>query len=161
MFILSLKPLYTFGTKKIIIKVHRFTNNLQGLQKVMVKDFSWNIIPWNALLFEKTLKQLSILDIENYGFILNTCHDTAKRAETRVGFPVIFSRLWWPIEPKFSQVCYFIYKLWYTKCGPLDNTVYRKCPMALTKCHGFPSWLSFNPFVFLLLQIVADTLKQL
>ena len=25
----------------------------------------------------------------------------------------------------------FIYKLWYTKCGPLDNTVYRKCPMAL------------------------------
>ena len=97
----------------------------------MVKDFSWNIIPWNALLFEKTLKQLSILDIENYGFILNTCHDTAKRAETRVGFPVIFSRLRWPIEPKFSQVCYFIYKLWYTKCGPLDNTVYRKCPMAL------------------------------
>ena len=47
------------------------------------------------------------------------------------GFPVIFSRLQWPIEPKFSQVCYFIYKLWYTKCGPWDNTVYRKCPMAL------------------------------
>ena len=98
----------------------------------MVKDFSWNIIPWNALLFEKTLKQLSILDIENNGFILNTCHDTAKRAETRVGFPVIFSRLRWPIEPKFSQVCYFIYKLWYTKCGPLDNTVYR---VALTVNH--------------------------
>ena len=38
-------------------QVHRFTNNLQGLLKVMVKDFSWNIIPWNALLFEKTLKQ--------------------------------------------------------------------------------------------------------
>ena len=57
----------------------------------MVKDFSWNIIPWNAWLFEKTLKQLSILDIENYGFIVNTCHDTAKRAETRVGFPIIFS----------------------------------------------------------------------
>ena len=97
----------------------------------MVKDFSCNINPWNALLFEKTLKQLPILDIENYGFILNTCHDTAKRAETRLGFPVIFSRLWWPIEPKFSQVCYFTYKLWYTKCGPLVNTVYRKCPMAL------------------------------
>ena len=78
----------------------------------MVKDFSWNIISWNALLFEKTLNQLSILDSENYGFILNTCHDTAKRAETRVGFPVIFSRLWRPIEPKFSQVFYFIYKLW-------------------------------------------------
>ena len=27
---------------------------------------------------------------ENYVFILNTCHDTAKRAETRYGFPVIF-----------------------------------------------------------------------
>ena len=49
------------------IKVHRFTNNLQGLQKWIVKDFSWNIIPWNTLLFEKTLKQLSILDNENYG----------------------------------------------------------------------------------------------
>ena len=34
-----LKPLYTFGTDKKI-KVHRFTNSLQGLQKVMVKDFS-------------------------------------------------------------------------------------------------------------------------
>ena len=48
-----------------------------------------------------------------------------------VGFPVIFSQFGWPIEPKFSQVCYFRHKLWYTKCGPLDNTVYRKCPMAL------------------------------
>ena len=28
--------------------------------------------------------------------------------ETRVGFPVIFSWLRWPIKPKFSQVCYFI-----------------------------------------------------
>ena len=79
--LLCLKPLYTFGAEEK--KVHRFTNNLQGLQKVMVKDFSWNIIPWNALLFEKTLKQLSILDNENYG-----CHDTAKRTGTRVGFPL-------------------------------------------------------------------------
>ena len=43
-----------FGVKAIgnfrnrIFFSHRFTNNLQGLQKVMVKDFSWNIIPWNA-----------------------------------------------------------------------------------------------------------------
>ena len=51
-----LKPLDTFGTENKL-KVHRFTNNLQGLQQVMVKDFSWNIIPWNALLFEKTFKQ--------------------------------------------------------------------------------------------------------
>ena len=99
------------------MKVHRFTNNLQGLQKVVVKDFSWNMF-WNALLFEKTLKTIPILVSENYGFILNTCHDTAKRADTRVGFPVVFSRLRWPIEPNFSQVCYLIYKFWYTKCGP-------------------------------------------
>ena len=120
-----LKPLDTFWTKQ----VHRFTNNLRGSQKVMVKDFPWIIIPWNALLFEKTLKQLSILDIENDGFILNTCHDRAKRADTGVGFPVIFSRLRWPIESKYSQVCYFIQvikKLWYTKCGP-----WTKGPMAL------------------------------
>ena len=126
---ICLKPLYTCRTEKEI-KGHRFTNNLQGLQKVMVKDFSWNIIRWNALLFQKTLKQLPILVVENYGFILNTCHDTAKHAETRVGFPAFFSWLWWLIEPKFSQVCYFVYELWYTKCGPLDNTV-KKCPMAL------------------------------
>ena len=77
-----------------------------------------------------------ILDIDVHGFILNTCQDKAKRAETKVGFPVIFSRLWWPIEPKFSQICYFyINKLWYTKCGPLDNTVYMylKHPMALIR----------------------------
>ena len=46
----------TFGTETKL-KVHRLTNNLQGLQMVMVKDFSWNIIAWNALPFEKTLKQ--------------------------------------------------------------------------------------------------------
>jgi hypothetical protein len=30
----------TFGTKKRKKKVHRFTSNLQGLKKVMVKEFS-------------------------------------------------------------------------------------------------------------------------
>ena len=35
----KLKPLDSFGTEQKK-KVHRFTNNLQGLQKVMVKDFS-------------------------------------------------------------------------------------------------------------------------
>ena len=34
-----LEPLDTFGTETKL-KVHRFTNNLQGLQKVMVKDLS-------------------------------------------------------------------------------------------------------------------------
>ena len=80
--------------------------------------------------FWENFKTISILDIENHGFILNTCHHTAKRAETRVGFPVIFTRLRWPIEPKFSQVCYFIYKLWYTKCWPW-TVLLTKCPMAL------------------------------
>ena len=108
---LILKSLYTFGTEKQI-KVHRFTNNLQGLQKVMVKDLFWNYIPWNALLFEKTLtKQLSILR--------------------------------WPIEPKFSQVCYFIYKLWYTKCGRSDNHVNWKCPMALRDYQAYTFLLLF------------------
>ena len=51
-----LKPLDPFGTEKQK-QVHRLTNNLQGLQKVVVKCFSLNIIPWNALLFEKTVKQ--------------------------------------------------------------------------------------------------------
>ena len=54
--LIPLKPLDPFGSEKKK-KVHRFTNNLQGLQKAMVKDLSWNIIPWNALLFEKTAKQ--------------------------------------------------------------------------------------------------------
>ena len=58
---------------------YRCTNNLQGLQKVMVKDFPWNTTPWNPELFEKTLKQLPIHDIENYRFILNTRHETAKQ----------------------------------------------------------------------------------
>ena len=96
-----------------------------------MKDFSWNINPWNALLFENTLKQLSILVIDNYGFILNTCHDTAIRAEIRVGFPVIFSQLRWPIEPKFSQVCYFILSCDIHEVWAFDNTFYRKCPMDL------------------------------
>ena len=48
-----------FGTEEEK-KVHRFTNNLQGLQKVIVKDFSWNLSPWNALLFEKTAKQYKL-----------------------------------------------------------------------------------------------------
>ena len=52
---IPIKVITTLSVQKQ--KVHRFTYNLQGLQKVMVKDFSWNIVPWNALLFEKTLKQ--------------------------------------------------------------------------------------------------------
>ena len=47
-----LTPLDTVGTEQ---KVHSSTNNLEELQKVMVKYCSWKINAWNALLFEKTL----------------------------------------------------------------------------------------------------------
>ena len=94
-------------------------------ERLLLKYYSMK-----CFTFWENIKTISILDIENYGFILNTCHDTAKRAETRVGFPVIFPRLRWPIEPKFSQVCYLIYNVLH-EVWALDNTVYRKCPMAL------------------------------
>ena len=134
---LALKPLYTFGTEKQK-KVHRFTTHLQGLQQVMVKDFSWNIIPWNALMFEKTLKQLSILVSENYGFTVNTCHDTAKRAETGWVFP-LFS----PDSDERLSLNFHRFVILYRSCDyevwALDNTVYRKCPLALNlipkSCH--------------------------
>ena len=85
-----------------------------------------------CLLFEKTLKQLSILDRE-LGIIVNTCHDTAKRAETRVGFPIFFSQLQSPIEPKFHR-----FVILYISCDTRSVdlwtiTVYRKSPMALTE----------------------------
>ena len=54
-----------------------------------------------------------------------------RRNVRKQGWVFPFSR--WPIEPKYSQVCYFIYKLWYTKFGPLDSTVYRKCQRALKR----------------------------
>ena len=93
-----LKPVYTFGTETNL-KVHRFTNNLQGLKYYSMK----------CLIFLENIKTILILDSENYGFSLNTCHETAKRRETRVGFLVTFSRLRWPIEPQFSQV-FFLYR---------------------------------------------------
>ena len=120
-FALRLKAIIHFRNRKKI-KVHKFTNNLQGLQKVQVKDFSWNIFPWNALLYEKTLKQLSILDNENYGFIVNTRHDTAKRAETRVGFPVIFSRLRWRLSPNFHR-----FVILYISCGTRSVGLRKYC----------------------------------
>ena len=69
-----LKPLYTFGTEKI----HKSSQiyKLQGLQKVMVKDFSSNIIPWmKCFTFWENIKHMSW---------------DGKRAETRVGFPRYF-----------------------------------------------------------------------
>ena len=103
-----LKPSYTFGTEKTI-KVHRFTNNLQGLKKVMVKDFSWNIIPWNALLFEKTLKQYQF-SISRITDLFQTHVIHSGTCGNKGGVSRYFLPTRWPIEPKFSQVCYFIYK---------------------------------------------------
>ena len=80
------KPLGPFGTETNK-KVHRFTNNLQGLQKVVVEYFSWNIIQWNALLFEKTVKQ--------YQFSLNTFKHMSWHGETR-GYKGGFSRYFIP-----------------------------------------------------------------
>ena len=112
---IPIKPLDTFWTEQKL-KYHRFTSNLQGLQKLMVKDSPWSIIPYNALLFEKTLKQFSILDIEDNKFILNTCHDTAKQGWVFTIFsPNSDDRL----SLNFHRfVILYIYKLWYTKFGP-------------------------------------------
>ena len=103
------------------IKVHRFTNNLQGLQKVMVKDFSWNIIAWNALLFEKTLKQFINSRYRELWTYFKHISWHGETCRNKGGFSRYFLPTPMMIEPKFSQVCYFVYKLWYTKCGPLDN----------------------------------------
>ena len=105
------KPLYDFS----VFKYWKYPNDItEGNGERLVSKY----YSMKCFTFWENIITISILDSENYGFIVNTCHVTAKRGETRVGFPVIFSRPWWPIEPKFSQVCYFIYKLWYTKCGP-------------------------------------------
>ena len=59
-----LKPLDPFAAEK---KFTDLKNNFQGLHKVMVEDFSWNIIP--CFTFWENIKTISILDIENYRFI--------------------------------------------------------------------------------------------
>ena len=115
----SLKPLDTFGTEQI----HRFNGERLLLKYYSMKCFTcWEII-----------KAITVLDIENYGFILNTSHDTAKRArKTRVRFPLIYSRLRWRIEPKFHRFLFVIsVKVVIHEVCALDKTVYRKRPMAL------------------------------
>ena len=75
----SLKPLDPFGTEKK--KVHRFTEGSGEI--LLLKYYSMK-----CFTFLENSKTISILVNENYGIILNTCHDTAKRADTRVGFPL-------------------------------------------------------------------------
>ena len=114
---LNLKPLYTFWTE--YKKVHRFTNYLQGLQKVMVKDrLLWKYYSMKCFTFWENNKTIINSQYRELQIYLNTCHDTVKQGETRVGFPVIFSRLRWRIEPKFHM-----FVILYISCWPLDNTV--------------------------------------
>ena len=95
------KPLYDFS----VFKYWKYPNDItEGNGERLVSKY----YSMKCFTFWENIITISILDMKNYGFILNTCHDTGKRAETRVGFPVIFSWLRWPIEPKLSQVWYFM-----------------------------------------------------
>ena len=78
---LLLKPLDTFGTKTKI-KAHRFTNNLQGLQKVHDGEkTSLEIFIHEMLYFlRKHENSINSRYPEFWSYFLNTCHDTAKRA---------------------------------------------------------------------------------
>ena len=92
--------------------------------------------------FWENIKTISILDSENYKFILNTCHDTKKRAETRVGFAVIFSRLRRPIELNFHRFV-ILYRFCDTRSVGLGQYCLPKVPMALRRFYGF-KWRFFR-----------------
>ena len=134
----------TFWTEQKL-KVHRFTNNLQGLQKVMVKDFPWNIIPWNALLFEKTFKQLSILDIENNGFIFYVMTPRNVRKQGLV-FPLFSPDSDDRLSLNFHRFV-ILYIIVIHEVWALDNTVNRCCAIALKKMWWimFYNKLNFEP----------------
>ena len=90
-------------------KVHRFTGFTEGNgERLLLKYYSMK-----CFTFWENIKTISILDSENYGFILNTIMSWhSETCGNKSGFSSYF--LPSPIEPKFSQVCYFM--LWYTKC---------------------------------------------
>ena len=94
------------------IKVHRFTNNLQGLQKAMVKDLSWNIIPWNALLFEKTAKQykFSLTRITD----LFETHVITRRNARKQGWVFLLFSL--DSDDRLS-LNFHRFVIWYRSCG--------------------------------------------
>ena len=68
-----------------------------------------------------------------------------------------FSRYFLPtpmtnIESKFSQVCYFIYKLWYTKCRPWtilfnESVQWLSYAMMFQFCRLYNAWIAFDAFV--------------
>ena len=129
----------------------------------MVKDFSWNIVPWIALLFEKTLKQLSIVNNEIYGFILNKCPWHGETCGYKVWVFLLFS----PDSDDRLSVNFHRFIILYKSCdtrsvGLLDNTVYRKCPMAL-KSHYTVSFANYccNWFLNCLSQGILSTTGKL
>ena len=93
--VFALKPLDTFGTEK----KKKSSQICKQFTEGNGKRFLLRYYSMKCFTFWENDKIISILDSENYGFIVNTCHDTAKCAETRAGFPDIFSPLRWPIEP--------------------------------------------------------------
>ena len=122
---------------KAIVKIHRFTNNLQGLQKVMVKDIPWSISPWNALLFEKTVKeyQVSLTRITD----LFQTHVMTRRNAWIQGwvFPLISPDSDDRLSPNFHR-----FVICYRGCDTrsVDKTVYRKGPMALKGRYTFGNY---------------------
>ena len=117
----SLKPLDPFGSGKKK-KIHRFINNLLGLQKVMVKEFSLNVIPWNALLFEKPAKQykFSLTRITD----LFETHVMTRRNARKQGcvFP-LFS----PDSDDRLSLNFHRFVIWYRSCGTQSAGLGQHC----------------------------------
>ena len=87
----------TFWTEQKF-KVHRFTNRKNRHHIIQCITLWGNI---------KKISNSQCIKNNTNRFILNTCHDTTKREDLWV-FALVFTRLQWPIEPKFSLICYFI-----------------------------------------------------
>ena len=93
------------------LKVHRFKNNLQGLQKVMVKRPLLIYYSMKCFTFWENIKTISILDSENYGFILNTCHDTRNKEKQGWVFPLFSPDSDDRLSPNFHR-----FVIWYRSC---------------------------------------------
>ena len=98
----------TFWTEQQI-KVHRLINNSQGLQKVMVKDFPVKYYSMKCFTFW-----------EDINTIINSQYREQLIYYKHIIFPLFFPDSDDRLSLNFHR---FVYKLWYTKCGSLDNTV--------------------------------------
>ena len=133
------KPLYTFGTE-FFFKVHSFTNNLLGLQKViskrlLLKYYSIKYFPfWENI---KTIINSRQRELPDYSKHMSWHGETHGNSDD------------W-LSLNFHRFFICIYKLWYTKWGPLENTVYRKCRMALNKNLTLSARGGSSPLHFLL-----------